>query len=87
LSTGARGMLIPKMADYGGDQCKSKSVQDWKRKQKQSASEGIKKIKGGDAERRRAKQRQHTANLRARETGNKKVPASDKHYWLASFGK
>ena len=64
--------LIPKMADYGGDQRKSKSVQDWKRKQRQSGSEGIKKIKGEDAEQRRAKQRQHMANLRARETGKKR---------------
>ena len=37
--------LIPKMADCGGDQCKSR--QDWKRKQRQSVSEGIiKKVQG-----------------------------------------
>ena len=39
--------LIPKMADCGGDQRKSR--QNWKRKQRQSVSEGIiKKVKGGD---------------------------------------
>jgi len=53
--------LIPKMADCGGDQRKSK--QDRKRKQRQSVSEGIiKKVKGDDAERRLAKQRQRMAN-------------------------
>jgi len=31
------------MADYGGDQHKCKRVHDWKRKQRQSMSEGIKK--------------------------------------------
>jgi len=60
------------MADYGGDQRKSKSVQDWKNKQRQSASEGIKKIKGDDAEQRLAKQWQRMANLRARETSKKR---------------
>jgi len=67
MSTGKRAAwLIPKMADYGGDQHKSR--QDQKRKQRQSASEGIiKKVKGDDAECRLAKQRQRTANHRARE--------------------
>jgi len=42
--------LIPKMADCGGDQCKSR--QDQKRKQRWSASEGIiKEVKEDDAER------------------------------------
>jgi len=51
--------LIPKMADCGGDQRKSR--QDWKRKQRQSASEGIiKKVKGDDAKH------------RARETGKQR---------------
>ena len=36
-------LLIPKMADCGGDQHKSR--QDWKRKQRQSASDGIIKSK------------------------------------------
>ena len=41
---------------------------DRKRKQRQSASEGIiKKVKGDDAERRLAKQRQRVANHRAHE--------------------
>jgi len=45
-----------------------KNRQDCKRKQRQSASEGIiKKVKGDDAERRLAKQRQRMANHRARE--------------------
>jgi len=45
--------MIPKMADCGGDQHKSR--QDWKRKQRQSVSEGIiKKVKGDDAEHRLA---------------------------------
>ena len=44
-------------------------------------------VKGDDAERRLAKLRQRMANHRARENGKKKVPASDKHYWFASFGK
>jgi len=40
--------LIPKMADCGGDQRKNR--QHHKRKQRQSASEGIiKKVKGDDA--------------------------------------
>ena len=47
------------MADCGGDQRKSR--QDQKRKQRQSASEGIiKNVKGDDAERRLAKQRPRT---------------------------
>ena len=59
------------MADCGGDQRKSR--QDWKRKQGQSASEGIiKKVKGDDAERRLAKQRECMANHRARETGKQR---------------
>jgi len=63
-----RAWLVPKMADYGGNQRKSR--QDWKRKQRQSASEEIiKKVKGDDAKRRLTKQRQHMANHRARETG------------------
>jgi len=49
--------LIPKMADSGRDQRKSR--QNHKRKQRQSASEVIiKKVKGDDAVRRLAKQRQ-----------------------------
>ena len=53
------------MADGGRDQRKNR--QDRKRKQRQSASEGIiKKVKGDDAERRLAKQRQRMANHRAR---------------------
>ena len=63
--------LIPKMADWGGDQRKSR--QDWKRKQWQSASEGIiKEVKGYDAERRLDKQRQRMANHRAHETGKQR---------------
>ena len=59
------------MADCGEDQRKSR--QDRKRKQRQSASEGIiKKVKGNDAERRLAKQRQRMANHRARETGKQR---------------
>ena len=64
MSTGAR--LIPKMADCGGDQHKSR--QNRKRKQRQSVSERIiKKIKGDDAEQQLAKQQQHMANHRAHE--------------------
>jgi len=49
--------LIPKMADCGGDQRKSR--QNRKRKQRQSTSEGIiKKVKGDDAEWQLAKQQQ-----------------------------
>jgi len=63
--------LIPKMADCGWDQRKSR--QDRKRKQRQNASEGIiKKVKGDDAKRRLAKQRQRMANHRARETGKQR---------------
>ena len=59
------------MADCGGDQRKSR--QDRKRKQRQSVSEGIiKKVKGDDAKRRLAKQRQRMANHRARETGKQR---------------
>ena len=73
LSNGAHA------ADCGRDQRKSR--QDRKRKQRQSASEGIiKKVKGDDAERRLAKQWQHMANHRAHE---RHVPASDKHHWQA----
>ena len=62
-------------ADCGRDQCKNRQDckrkqrrSDRKRKQRQSASEGIiKKVKGDDAERRLAKQRQRMANHRARE--------------------
>ena len=49
--------------------------QDWKRKQKQSTSDGIvKKVKGDgdDTERRLTEQRQRMANHRARETGKQK---------------
>jgi len=53
--------LIPKMADCGGGQHKSK--QNQKIKQRQSASEGItKKVKGNDTEQWLAKQRQRMAN-------------------------
>ena len=46
------------------------------------------KVKGDDAERRLTEQRQRMANHRARETGKQRyIPASDKHYWLSSFGK
>jgi len=63
--------LIPKMADYGRDQRKSR--QNRKRKQRQSASEGIiKKVKRDDAERRLAKQRQRMANHRVHETGKQR---------------
>ena len=63
--------LIPKMADCGGDQRKSR--QNRKRKQRQRASEGIiKKVKGDDAEHRLAKQRQRMANHRAHETGKQR---------------
>ena len=63
--------LIPKMADCGGDQCKSR--QDQKRKQRQSWSGGIiKEVKGDDAKQRLAKQRQRMANHRARETGKQR---------------
>ena len=59
------------MADYGGDQRKSR--QDRKRKQRKSTSEGItKEVKGDDAERRLAKQRQRMANHRAHETGKQR---------------
>ena len=47
-----------------------------------------KESQGDCAERWLAKERQHMANHRARERNWKaKVPASDKHYWLASFVK
>ena len=50
------------------DRKRKQRQSDRKRKQRQSASEGIlKKVKGDDAERRLAKQRQHMANHRARE--------------------
>jgi len=46
--------LIPKMADYGGNQRKCRQVQ--KRKQRQSAREGIiRKVKRDDAKWRLAK--------------------------------
>ena len=57
---------MARAADCGRDQRKTR--QDRKRKQRQSASEGIiKKVKGDDAERRLAKQQQRMANHRARE--------------------
>ena len=63
--------LILMMADCGGDQRKGR--QDRKRKQRQSASEGIiKKVKGDDAERRLAKQQQRMAYHRAYETGKQR---------------
>ena len=63
--------LIPKMADCGEDQCKSR--QDQKRKQRQSMSEGIiKKVKGNDAKQRLAKQSPCMENHRVRETGKQR---------------
>jgi len=64
--------LIPKMADCGGDQRKSRKKKT-ERKQRQSTSEGIiKRVKGDDAKRRLAKQRQRMANHRIRETAKQK---------------
>ena len=63
--------MIPKMADCGWDQRKSRQYR--KRKQRQSTSEGIiKKVKGDHAERRLAKQRQRIANHRVHETGKQR---------------
>ena len=71
-STGARGMADSKDCWLSrGDQHKCR--QDWKRKQRQSASERIiKKVKGDDAERRLTEQRQRMANHRTRETGKQR---------------
>ena len=66
VSTASAYYLEQRRARLIVDQRKNR--QDRKRKQRQSASEGIiKKVKGDDAERRLAKQRQRMANHRARE--------------------
>ena len=71
MSTGAHGTADSKDCWLCRDQRKSR--QDWKRKQRQSASERIiKKVKGDDAKRRRTEQQQRMANHRARETGKQR---------------